>query len=150
MPLRRGKLKRAAIDAWMYSETGWGWEVRGDVYQVIGDSRSKVTRPGQDGEGGGDWSGPVMIWINQRDQRFGTYQAIASKDPHEQAVFGLSSNGLKTNRDAWCYNFDEDELRRNIHAHVDYLNAERERVYRAISNGADKSAELKCPRFCSV
>lgn len=80
-------------------------------------------------------------WINQRDQRFGTYQAIASKDPHEQAVFGLSSNGLKTNRDAWCYNFDEDELRRNIHAHVDYLNAERERVYRAISNGADKSAE---------
>lgn len=80
-------------------------------------------------------------WINQRDQRFGTYQAIASRDPREQAVFGLSSNGLKTNRDAWCYNFDQDRLQRNIHAHIDYLNAERERVYRAISNGADKSAE---------
>lgn len=79
-----GELKRAAIDAWMYSETGWGWEVRGDVYQVIGDSRSKVTRPGQDGEGGGDWSGPVMINIfgwdvlgfdDQKDAEFQGYFA---------------------------------------------------------------------------
>ena len=48
-------------------------------------------------------------WLGQRDELFQTFIPIASKSG-EAAIFELSTNGLKTNRDAWCYNFSEAEL----------------------------------------
>lgn len=51
---RVGQVKRAAIDAWMHDQ---GWRLYGDHYEYIaGTSSSTVSRPGPDGEGGGEWS----------------------------------------------------------------------------------------------
>lgn len=54
LDVRVGQLKRSAIDAWMH---GQGWWLYGNHYEHIGGaSSSTVTRPGPDGEGGGEWS----------------------------------------------------------------------------------------------
>ncbi|MBF0816070.1 type ISP restriction/modification enzyme [Microbacterium paludicola] len=84
-------------------------------------------------------------WINQRDERFGTWTPIGDKATKRRAettaVFREFSNGVKTNRDAWAFNFSEPELRSNIRTHVDHLNAERERVWAAIAAGDDRAPE---------
>lgn len=55
-------------------------------------------------------------WLNQRDDTFSTYAPLGSKDASERGVphFVLYSSGLKTNRDAWCYNFSRDALAANM------------------------------------
>lgn len=71
-------------------------------------------------------------WINQRDDRYQSYQAIGDKatkgKDRTPAMFRTYSGGLKTNRDAWCYNFDALVIDRNIDIHIDYLNEEVERL----------------------
>ncbi|HYG88181.1 MAG TPA: type ISP restriction/modification enzyme [Azospirillum sp.] len=54
-------------------------------------------------------------WLKQRDQSFGNYISIGDKKaPGEIAVFEGYSAGLKTARDAWCYNASPSNLRSNI------------------------------------
>ncbi|MDA4895408.1 DEAD/DEAH box helicase family protein [Streptomyces sp. MS2A] len=76
-------------------------------------------------------------WLNQRDERFGAFRALSGPD----GVFALSSNGLKTNRDAWCVNFDRTLLRANVRRHVDFLNGERRRV-RSLAAGGTRPRTL--------
>ncbi|GAA3939595.1 type ISP restriction/modification enzyme [Microbacterium soli] len=79
-------------------------------------------------------------WINQRDARYGTWQPIgdkATKGRAGEAIFIDFSNGLKTNRDAWVFNFSQIALRANVRSHVDSLNAERERVFALIAEGIE-------------
>lgn len=56
-------------------------------------------------------------WINQRDERFGDFQAIGDRatkgTTKSAAVFRDYSLGVGTNRDAWLYNYDPSESRRN-------------------------------------
>ena len=40
----------------------------------------------------------------------------------QQSVFRLSSNGIKTNRDAWAYNFNSRELEENLNGLVETFN----------------------------
>ncbi|MEU8350595.1 type ISP restriction/modification enzyme [Streptomyces sp. NPDC048845] len=63
-------------------------------------------------------------WINQRDERFATFQAIGQKDKSERdkAVFGLYSSGLKSGRDSWIYNFSDAKVRENVASMVDFYN----------------------------
>ena len=66
-----GPVKRAAIDAWMVENN---WEIRHGVYEISSrSSSSKVTRPGPDGNGGGDWSGDFG-WLfgldNNKDEQY--------------------------------------------------------------------------------
>jgi hypothetical protein len=64
------KLKRAAIDAWMKQE---GWDIEGNKYHGPHGAAYEVTRPGEDGEGGGDWSGEFFQeWFvgGDKDQEF--------------------------------------------------------------------------------
>ena len=51
LPTLIGELKRSAIDAYMKSQ---GWHIDEGVKYHLGDNY--VTRPGADGQGGGDWS----------------------------------------------------------------------------------------------
>jgi hypothetical protein len=76
------KLKRAAIDAYMVSDYGGAagqmWSIEGDKYTM---SDYSVTRPGSDGEGGGDWSGD-WEWLlgGGKDEEFsGTFDNIRSR-----------------------------------------------------------------------
>jgi hypothetical protein len=53
--------KRAAIDAYMRT-LPYAWSIEGDHYEISSSStNTKVTRPGADGEGGGDWSSNNFI-----------------------------------------------------------------------------------------
>ena len=67
-------------------------------------------------------------WISTRDERFATFQEIGNKTlkgkESTPAVFRQYSSGLKTNRDAWCYNFSQDAVASNMHRMIDNYNAE--------------------------
>ncbi|MDP9806407.1 putative helicase [Trueperella bonasi] len=67
-------------------------------------------------------------WLNQRDDRYLTYQEIGNKKAkgkeHTPAVFRLYSRGLATARDAWCYNFSQDAVATNMSRMIKNYNAE--------------------------
>ncbi|MDQ1130367.1 hypothetical protein [Microbacterium sp. SORGH_AS_0888] len=55
------RFKRAAIDAYMRTSPS-GWQINGDTYEINSSgAHYKVSRPGADGEGGGDWSSDNFI-----------------------------------------------------------------------------------------
>ncbi|HOT57170.1 MAG TPA: DEAD/DEAH box helicase family protein [Ornithinibacter sp.] len=61
-------------------------------------------------------------WINQRGEEFDTFQPIGSKPPG--AIFAVYSGGVKTNRDAWVYNFSKTTLTDTVDRMVSFYNAE--------------------------
>ena len=70
-------------------------------------------------------------WIGQRSEAFQTLYPIGSKEAKagksDEAIFKLYSNGYKTGRDAYVYNFSRDACATNARAMVgDYLGALRE------------------------
>ncbi len=66
-------------------------------------------------------------WVKQRDTNFDTFLALSSK---EQALtpklFVETSSGLKTNRDAWCYNASRSNVAKNMRQMIEFYNVERE------------------------
>ena len=58
-------------------------------------------------------------WINQRDPAFDKFIPI-------QSIFDLYPHGLKTNRDAWVFNFSKEQLEVNINRMVDFYNKQLE------------------------
>lgn len=64
-------------------------------------------------------------WINQRDENFDTYINIGNKKKSNDInIFENYSNGLVTNRDAWCYNFHKKQLAINIKKFINTYNIE--------------------------
>lgn len=67
-------------------------------------------------------------WINHRDDNYATYQPIGDKatkgKANTPAVFELYSAGLKTNRDAWAYNFSATGLEENMRRTIDFYNSQ--------------------------
>ena len=67
-------------------------------------------------------------WISSRDECFATFQEIGNKalkgKESTPAIFRQYSNGLKTNRDAWCYNFSREAVESNMRRMIDNYNAE--------------------------
>jgi predicted helicase len=54
-------------------------------------------------------------WLNQRDDSFAEIVRNGdNRDDSELRLFRLYSSGVKTNRDAWCYNFSESEETANV------------------------------------
>ena len=65
-------------------------------------------------------------WLNQRNDIFGSFIPLGDKDDkdNKQTFFvPCYSNGLKTQRDAWCYNFSQTTLQQNIQSTIDYYNS---------------------------
>lgn len=52
-------------------------------------------------------------WLNQRSDLFNSFIPIILKGSQQQ-FFNLSTYGLTTNRDIWCYNFSNKMLNENI------------------------------------
>ena len=56
-------------------------------------------------------------WIGQRNEVFESFYPVGSKDAKagrmDNAIFGLFSNGYKTSRDAYIYNFSHDACANN-------------------------------------
>lgn len=65
-------------------------------------------------------------WLSQRNDIFGSFIPLGDKDnkDNKQTFFvPYYSNGLKTQRDAWCYNFSQTKLQQNIQSTIDYYNS---------------------------
>jgi len=107
-------------------------------YRDIGDyltREDKLAIVGADHLTSIDWQ-PITPnaagdWINQRGEELDTFQPIGSKTPG--AIFGVYSGGVKTNRDAWVYNFNKTALTETVERMVSFYNAEVTR-YEAAAN----------------
>ena len=81
----------------------------------------------------GEWSelkpNAYHDWLNQRDEGFGRFMALGEKTGQgNDVIFKNYSQGIKTNRDAWCYNYSKAALRKNVSRMVEFYNAELERL----------------------
>ncbi|HNR00622.1 MAG TPA: N-6 DNA methylase, partial [Trueperaceae bacterium] len=66
-------------------------------------------------------------WINQRGDEFQAFPALGDKSGNDSfVIFTTYSNGLKTNRDAWAYNFSNAGLAANMMRMVDFYNSQVE------------------------
>lgn len=64
-------------------------------------------------------------WLNQRDPNFDTYMALG--DRNNQSViyqYDTYSSGIKSNRDAWVYNFSHSKLVNNMTGFIDFYETQ--------------------------
>ncbi|HGS4810784.1 TPA: DEAD/DEAH box helicase [Vibrio parahaemolyticus] len=74
-------------------------------------------------------------WLNQRDDSFNDYIAIGDKKKQDSIkTFGSYSNGIKTNRDAWCYNYSHKTLSSSMRKMIDFYNYEVKRFNQLYGN----------------
>ena len=84
-------------------------------------------------------------WIGQRDEAFQALYPLGSKAAKaakiaevDEVIFKLYSNGYKTGRDAYVYNFSRNACEENAHKMVnDYLGALQE-----LNEGRNKSPDI--------
>ena len=75
-------------------------------------------------------------WLNQRNEIFGTFFAMGDAKLSSATFFESYSNGLKTNRDAWCYNSSKKKLGDNIKSSIEFYN---EQLSNIIDSNIEKS-----------
>ncbi|WP_342373079.1 DEAD/DEAH box helicase family protein [Propioniciclava soli] len=63
-------------------------------------------------------------WINQRSDSYQAFTPLAAPQGRPLAVFKVQSAGLKTNRDAWCYNFSRQRVLNNMRSMIDTYNTQ--------------------------
>ena len=71
-------------------------------------------------------------WLNQRDESFSNFVPL-----HEDgtlSIFSMRSGGLKTNRDAWCYNFGRGKLANSISETIEFYNEHVNKFSSSASN----------------
>ena len=88
-------------------------------------------RPNSDGD-----------WINQRSEVYSTFLPLGDRDNkgfESESVFTDFTQGIVTNKDAWCYNFSRDLLIKNIEKLTSNYNQEL-KLYK---NGKRKLEEIK-------
>lgn len=63
-------------------------------------------------------------WLNQRNSEFENLSAVGTKERKGSAVtvFATYTTGVKTNRDAWCFNFSATRLRQSVQELVNNYN----------------------------
>lgn len=84
-------------------------------------------------------------WLRQRDESFGKFIAIGSKDKEAGLVlFSIYSAGVKTQRDAWCWNAGEKSLADNMQHTISEYNQELKRFNEAylVSNRDVRNKEV--------
>ena len=88
-------------------------------------------------------------WVNQRDDSFGAFVSLGDKrDQTAISIFENYSGGVKTNRDAWCYNASKSTLTKNMQDMVGFYNSEVAR-YQAACIGLSKQHYPNIENFVS-
>src|SRR5574344_801485 len=68
-------------------------------------------------------------WINHRNGKFAEFIPLGDKDDKKNCcnkIFNaVHTNGLKTQRDAWCYNFAEQQVAGNMQRMIEFYNQQR-------------------------
>ena len=69
-------------------------------------------------------------WLNQRNAEFETFPAVGTKERKGGAltVFATYTTGVKTNRDAWSFNFSATRLRQSVQELVNNYNEDSRRA----------------------
>jgi predicted helicase len=62
-------------------------------------------------------------WINLRNEKFEKYTLLFDNEYPEKGVFEAYSNGLKSNRDAWVYNWSRRALEESMKSSINFYNA---------------------------
>lgn len=72
-------------------------------------------------------------WINQRDESFDEFIKIGEKRGKTQdSIFLNYSNGVKTNRDYWCYNASKEKVVLNMQNLISFYHSEIDRYQKEI------------------
>lgn len=75
-------------------------------------------------------------WINVRDPAFAKFMLLGDKDDEKVLrLFETYSSGVKTNRDAWAYNFSRRRLADNMGRMIDFYNDQRVAYAKVIKHG---------------
>ncbi|OAJ67424.1 type ISP restriction/modification enzyme [Gluconobacter cerinus] len=87
-------------------------------------------------------------WLRQRDDSFGKFIAIGSKDKDAgPTLFSLFSRGVETARDAWCFNSSKHALEANITSMIATYESERTHFNEAFPTLDRKERERKLNAF---
>ena len=83
-------------------------------------------------------------WLKQRDTSFSQFMSAGSKNDNGAPVlFSIFSSGIKTNRDAWCFNHSRATVEKNIERSIAFYNSEVSRYQKA----EEKNPELEAKDF---
>jgi predicted helicase len=87
-------------------------------------------------------------WINQRDDSFSDFIMLGCKGAEiSETLFFDYSGGVKTQRDAWCYNAARAEVIANMSRMIRFYNSEVARFSEAFSGLDKKTRETKIDNF---
>lgn len=87
-------------------------------------------------------------WMRQRDERFTQFTAIGDKESLDSLkLFSNYSNGVKTQRDVWCYNSSKETVTTNMTRMIDFYNAETDRFSEAHGSLSKKEKDEKVNVF---
>lgn len=87
-------------------------------------------------------------WLKQRDDSFGEFIVLGDKESKEtRTLFANYSSGVKTQRDAWCYNASKARVTDNMTRMIGFYNNEAERFSEAFSALDKKAREAKVDGF---
>lgn len=79
-------------------------------------------------------------WLRQRDDSFSQFIVMGDKEKgsKQPVIFASYSAGVKTQRDAWCYNASKPKLLSNLARTIDTYNSERQRYQKLVADIAIK------------
>ncbi|MFT3810067.1 MAG: DEAD/DEAH box helicase family protein [Micropepsaceae bacterium] len=87
-------------------------------------------------------------WLKQRDTSFDAFMALGDKDTKgATALFTNYSSGLKSQRDVWCFNASREAVASNMHAMIDFYDAELDRFNAAHPNADRKIRDAAVDGF---
>ncbi|MFB8025336.1 MULTISPECIES: DEAD/DEAH box helicase [unclassified Streptomyces] len=88
-------------------------------------------------------------WTKQRDERFQEFRPLVEKikTATRKGIFDSYSGGLKTGRDAWCYNFSASKLQENVESAIDFYNDQVVKFRKSVSKSASNPASLDVDDF---
>jgi len=72
-------------------------------------------------------------WVNQRNDEFGEFLELGSKEDSSNSIFSIHSAGVKTNRDPWVYNFSSRTVETKMRGMVAFYNEEVKRFQKRTS-----------------
>jgi predicted helicase len=83
-------------------------------------------------------------WINVRNPAFTKFMVMGDKDDDKALrLLDTYSQGVKTNRDAWAYNFSRKKLTENIGRMIDFFNAQRIAYAAAVKRAAGEPPSVE-------
>ena len=89
----------------------------GSIKGIANENKWKILKPDSNND-----------WINQGEKEFDSFIPLGDvKSQATKAVFTNYSSGVKTNRDAWCFNFSNEKLTQNMRSMIEYYNSEVEK-----------------------